>query len=400
VRATLSDQVVTSATVQIPAWGLPWADVETDTAELLGDNTVELQISDLTLAGTIVTSGAPYGRSRYRVVAGSGGWGEVIEAQSYTSDYQVLRSDVLRDAAAAAGELIDLDGVTGSLESHWTRQRGPAARTLELVSPRAWYVDLGGVTRIGSYPETTYTGDATRMSGTDLAAGRIELAPVSLVGLLPGALVDGLRAADIEVRFGGEGLRATVWAEHGASSRLASALDRIVQALTADRRLAGSWEYRVLQQQGERLDLQPVRTSAGLPYLTRVRARLAPGLRVEHRPGSLVLVTFVDGSPSRPAVTGGDDPDSPGWLPQAIYLEAEGPIDVAADGDASVDATGITTIGESSAEVLAGAGLGRVLREGDTLTLTGVEPGTSATGVTAVVTLGIGIPPLPSRLKA
>jgi hypothetical protein len=368
MRATLSGQVVTRARLQIPAWGLPWAEVETDSPEPLEDNTVDLQISDLTMAGTTVTSGAYRGRSRYRVVAGSGGWGELIEEKAYTSDYQVFRADVLRDAAAAAGELIDLDGVEGDLGNHWIRQEGPAARTLELVSPRAWYTEVDGVTHVGTRPVAEYTGDATRMDGTDRAAGRIELAPSSLVGLLPGAVVDGLTAADIEVRFGRKGLRATVWAEHGASSRLASALDRIVQALTADHRLRGTWEYRVLQQQGERLDLQPVRASTGLPYLVRVRVRLAPGHRVEHRPGSLVLVTFADGSPSRPAVVGGDDPGSPGWLPQAIYLEAEGPIDVAADGDVAVDATGETTVGESSSAVNLAAAWAPVVRVGDKIT--------------------------------
>jgi hypothetical protein len=382
MRATLSDQVITRATLQIPAWGLPWAEVETDTPETLEDGTVELQISDLTMAGTVITSGPYRGRSRYRVVAGSGGWGEIIEAKSYTAGYQVLRSDVLRDAAAAAGEPINLDDVTGDLGNHWTRQEGPAARTLELVAPRAWYVELDGVTHVGARPVVEYTGDATRADGTDRAAGKIELAPDSLVGLLPGAVVDGLTAADIEVRFGGKGLRATVWAEHGASSRLASALDRIVQALTADRRLAGSWEYRVLQQQGERLDLQPVRTATGLPYLTRVRVRLAPGLRVEHRPGSLVLVTFVDGSPSRPAVTGGDDPESPGWLPQAVYLEADGPIDIAADGDASINGS----------LVKAGAGWAPVVRLGDKIE-GAVVPGATGSVVIASLTRADLAPP-------
>jgi hypothetical protein len=373
MRATLSGQVITSAKLQIPKWGLPWAEVETDSPEPLEDNSVELENADLTMAGTIVTSGAYRGRSRYRIVAGSGGWGEVVEAKSYTSDYQVLRSDVLRDVAGAADELIDLDGVTGDLGNHWTRQKGPAARTLELVSPRAWYVELDGTAHIGARPAAEYTGEATQMDGTDRAAGKIELAPSALSGLLPGAVVDGLTAADIEVRFGGQGLRATVWAEHGASSRLASTFDRIVQALTADRRLAGSWEYRVLQQIGERLDLQPVRAATGLPYLTRVRARLAPGYRVEHRPGSLVLVTFVDGDPSQPAVTNGDDPDAPGWLPQAIYLEAEGPIDIAADGDVSVDAIGTTTVGESSSVVSLGDGLQRIVTEGRKVTLAGTQ---------------------------
>ncbi len=57
MRATLSGQTVTRATVQIPAWGLPWAEVETDSSEALEDSTVELQIADLTLAGTVITSG-------------------------------------------------------------------------------------------------------------------------------------------------------------------------------------------------------------------------------------------------------------------------------------------------------------------------------------------------------
>lgn len=380
MRATLSGQTVTRAMVQIPAWGLPWAEVETDSPEALEDNAVELQIVDLTMAGTAVTKGPYRGRSRYRIVAGSGGWGEVVEAKSYTSDeggggVGVLRSDVLRDVAGAAGEPIDLDDVEGVLGGHWTRQEGPAARTLELVSPRAWYAELDGVAHIGARPAVEYTGEATRMDGTDLAAGRIELAPDALSGLLPGAVVDGLEAADIEVRFGAKGLRATVWAKHGAPTRgLTASIGRMVRQLMADRRLAGSWEYRVLQQVGERLDLQPVRTAPGLPFLTRVRSRLAPGHRVEHRPGSLVLVTFIDGSPARPAVVGGDDPEAPGWLPKAVYLEA--------DGDVSLDGT----------LVKAGAGWAPVVRQGDKIEGVVVQGSPGSVVITALTRADLAPP--------
>lgn len=381
MRATLNNRTVLGATLRIPAWGIPWADVELDGGELLS-GAVTLAINDLTMSGSVVNSGRYRGRSRYRIAAGAGGWGTELGRKSYASDYAVKTATVLQDAANESGETLDATTTTGDLGNHWVRESGPAGRLLHLVAPQGWYVGLDGITRIGSYTATAYEGEATRMANPAAETGAIELAAKDLATLLPGAVVDGLSVVDVEHRVASETLRTTVWGEHGASSRLPAALARIVELLTASLRYRGVWEYRIVSQSGERLDLQPVRVSTGMPIIQRVKVRPGvPGASATHTLGALVLVAFVDGSPSRPVVVGFDDADSPGFLPDEITIDA----------DTSV------TFGAGATGVSLGTGLGRVLREGDTLSLTGVQAGGGTSGVVATVTVGL---PLPSKVFA
>lgn len=387
MRAEISNRPILRGRIHIPAWGIWWADVETGQTgepELAGEVTISL--NDLELSGTIISPPGTFrGRVRHRVAGGAGGWGRSVAARSWTNDAGVRRGTVLSATAQDAGEQLELATVSGTTGSHYVRAEGPAARVLHDLYPQSWHVDLGGVTRAGSWPETDYQGDATITDRTDLAAGRLELAPFGVADLLPGAQIAELRAVDvihhIEPQADGPRLRTDVWGAQGASSRLPSAVQDLVDALTAQHRYRGAFSYRVVAQQGERLDLQPERASSGLPDLLRVPVRLAPGLSVGWPLGSLVLLVFVGGDPGRPAVISGDDPDSPGFYPGSVKLDAS-----------------------ALNEVLLGDGLGRVLREGDTLSLTNVLPGpvppappSTAQNVTAIVTFGL---PLPSRVKA
>lgn len=368
--ATLNDRTITRCRLSLPAWGLPFAEVEIDGRDELEDNTVTLQLSDLEASMTVVTSGSWRARRRYRLIGGSGGWGEQIPARGYTSDLRVLPATVAADAAAAAGEVIDVTGLTtDSLGGHWTRQEGPAARTLELLAPQGWRVDVTGVTRFGQPPAVEYTGEAARVDLPDRAVGRIELAPQTGVSqLVAGVVVDDTAAVDVEHRVEGGALRTSIWAAHGATSRLLSGLARIVAQLTARYRFAGAYSYRVVSQDGDRLDLQPERSVTGMPWLQRVRPRYFPGLRVDHTLGSLVVVQFLDGDPARPVVTGGDDPESAAWLPETVRIDSDGDVEVA-------------------------GGIWPVLLNGQTVTISGVQGGAGVTG--AQIFIG-PVPPVPS----
>lgn len=370
--ALLGDRTITSCRLLVPAWGLPFAEVEIDGADELADNAVTLVLGDLEADLTVVTSGSWRGRRRYRLVGGSGGWGERIDARGYTSDLRVLPATVAADAAADAGEIIDTSGLSSdSLGGHWTRPAGPAARVLEQLAPQGWRVDLDGWTRFGEPTEVKYTGNAARVDLPDFAVGRIELAPSSGVSqLVPGVVVDDVTAVDVEHRIEDGTLRTSLWRAHGASSRVLSGLARIVAALTAPLRYHGAYSYRIVSAEGDttegqRLDLQPERAALGMPWLYRVRTQYPPGLTVEYTEssfGGLVLVQFVDGDPARPVITaGGADPASPGWLPEAVRIDADAAVEL-------------------------GDGIFPVLTEGRQMTLLGVQPGTSATGVIATIT--------------
>ncbi len=318
--AKLNGSVVTSCRVSIPAWGCWHADVEADTATVL-TGAVVLELDDLTLRGTILTGGAYEARKRYRIVGGAGGWGRTIAAKSEANDLGVKLSTVLTSAAQACGETMGTIPA-GTVGSAFVRAAGPAARVLDEVAPRGWYVDEAGVTQIGRRAAVTYAGGAPRTS-TNVAQGCIELAPTGIATLLPGAIVDGIEAVDVEHVLDGK-LRTTIWGRGiSDTSRLPSAMQRMVEAFTAHHKFFAPWEYRVVQRNGERMHLQVVRVSSGLPDLLNVRVRPGvAGLRAHPKVGGSVLVSFINGDPARPVVTSFDDADSPGFVSDETAVAA------------------------------------------------------------------------------
>lgn len=313
---TLNGRTVLEGRVHLPAWGVWTAVVETD----LSDQTTgaaTLVVDDVTLTGTIVSAGvADATRTRYRIAGGAGGWGRTVPARAYTNDAGVKRALVLADAARECGETMGT--VTGSVGVSYVRSEGPAARVLDDVAARDWYVDAAGVTQIGRRARSTAT-PAPHVLTVDAARGRVDVAPDKLAALVPGVVVSGIEALDVEHTVSGDGkVRTTLWGQS-----IADTLGRLVDARTEHHRYFAPWEYRVVRRTGERLDLQAVRVASGMPDLRNVRIR--PGLaggRAHPKLGSTVLVAFIDGDPARPVVTAFDEHDGPGWIPSEIALQA------------------------------------------------------------------------------
>lgn len=331
--ATLSGQTVTTCAVQIPSWGVPWADVEIDQPTQLSGS-VSLVVADLTMAMTVVSGGPWQGRARYRLAGGAGKWGNEIPAKGYSNDAGVKAARVIADAASACGETVG-DLPTGTVGLAWTRDAAPASCVLNRVSSESWYVDAAGVTQFGTRASSTYSGSATRLP-SDIAAGRVELAAEELSALLPGVVVDGVTAADVHHHVTDrQQLRTTIWgALQSDTSRRVTAWRKIFDSLSAASKWRGVWEYRVVSQVGERLNLQSTKASSKLPDLLRVRVRPGvPGARADHALGSLVLVAFVNSDPGRPVVVAFDDADSPGFVPTALELGAAPRLGVARIGD-------------------------------------------------------------------
>lgn len=353
---TLNANRLTDARLSIPAWGASYHDVTLD-AEVLLSGAVTLAVADLTVKCTVIAGGPAAGRSFYRLVAGAGGWGKTLPKTSYANDAGVKLSTVLGDAAKAVGETLDLSTVdpAARLGPAWTRPEGPACRLLELLSPNAWYVGEDGKTRLGQRPKTALKTAAARTSQLDLARGTLTLASDSIAGILPGIVVDGLEAVDVEHEVSAKGgLRSKLWGRRslGGNSRLLAAWRSISEQLDPDRKFRGVWEYRIVQQEGERLNLQPVRVSTGMPDLQRVYVRPGlPGCKATHKLGARVLVVFVDVDPARPAVLNFEDAEGGGFL--AIELDLAG-------GGAAVGRVGDTvhvTIDSSIAtQIIAPAG--------------------------------------------
>lgn len=320
--ATLEGVPVTRCRVQVPAWGLWWADVELAEPEALA-GAVTLAIADVELEGAIVSGGPADGRAGYRLVAGAGGWGRELPARGYADDAGVKIASVVRDAAAAAGEAVE-GAPTTRTGPHYVRAAGPASAVLNALAPRAWYAGLDGVVRFGARPAAVYAGSAVLVDRSP-AAGCYVFAADELAGLEPGAQADADALPAVDAEYELEGARLTARLYTGPrTSVIPDALALLLEALDPRRRYRGTYEFRVVTQTGNRLNLQPVRASSGLSDLLRVPVRLAPGLRAEHALGSLVLVTFVDADPSRPVVIAGDDADAPGWAPTGLVVGGTG----------------------------------------------------------------------------
>jgi len=329
IAASLNGNRVTDVRSTIPGWGVSYHDVTVDGNVTLS-GAVTLVVADLTIAGTILTGGSSgAGRSFFRLVAGAGGWGKQLPAKSYSNDFGVKLLTVLQDAATAVGETLDTTTIDpkATLGPFFVRPAGPACRLLEQLSSSSWYIGEDGKTRLGARPATTLSTKVTYVVPLDLARGTVTIASETIANILPGLAVDGLTAVDVEHEYSAaNGLRSKIWGRQGgAASRRISALRALVDQLDPDRAFRGTWEYRIVTQDGVRLNLQPVRASSGMPDLARVMVRPGvPGFSAQHMLGARVLVTFVDGDPSRPVVVSFEDAEGSGFSPSSVSISAGG----------------------------------------------------------------------------
>lgn len=321
----LSGHRIVTGRLYLSAWGIGWAEAVLD-AEVPLSGRVVLTLADLTFVGTIVSGGpGPTGRSAYTVAGGSGAWGKSIPRRSYANDAGVKAATVLADAASACGEPLAADSLPATrLGLSWARDEGPAARTLEIIAPAGWYVGEDGITRIGKRAPKAL-GLSASVTSIDRARGVVTVAADSIASIVPGAIIEGLEAVDVLHEISpGTKLRSTIWgAGTAVTSRRLTALARIFDALDPDRRFRGVYEYRIVSQVAERLNLQPVRVSTGMPDLERVTVRPGvPGTKAMHALGSRVLVAFIDASPSFPVVIGFENAEGEGFAPLAITVKA------------------------------------------------------------------------------
>lgn len=328
--ATLAGQTVARAMVTIPRFGVWWADVDLTTPAALSGRVV-LELGGVSFSGAVASGGPADGKASYRIAAGAGGWGTVVPAAAYSDDAGVKVASVLADVASAAGETFE-GAPSDRVGPHYARQEGPASHVLGDLLPRAWRVDFAGVTRAGAWPSGTYATTAPRVRRAP-GAGVIDLAVDSIVGITPGVVVDGLPpATDVVINLDSKRLTASVYYEAALPRRI-DALRKLFDALDPRRAYRGLAEYRVVSQEGDRLNLQIARSGTGLPDLARVPVRGLSGVKQMHALGSLVLVGFADSDPSRPAVVAQEAAGVPGWMPLALEIGAAPTLGVARQTD-------------------------------------------------------------------
>lgn len=326
--AELNGSACTSAHLTIPGVGLWYA--ECDLAEAVGlSGAVTLTVLDTAWSGTIIAGAVVDGRARYRIVAGAGRWGAELAPRAYANDAGLQVSRLIADAASEAGEPAPVGAPADRKGPHYDRPRGPASFQLNVLTPRAWYARPDGVVAFGARPLLTATG--LTVVDRNPAARAVTYAAVdSLAGLLPGLQTEFGTAADVELSVTAEGARCRAYASLEGGNARAQLWAEMLDAIDPGRAFRGVFEYRIVTQSGERLNLQPVRSRANLPDLARVPVRAGvPGVRATHSPGAQVLVAFIDADPTRPAVVGFDAPDQPGWHPLTLELGGPLPLGVA-----------------------------------------------------------------------
>lgn len=344
LSASLNGFRITSARVHLPAFGAWYVEASLDTEQTIAKGAAaKVVLSDLTLVGTVLSGGPEKGRSDYIVIGGKGGWANDLPKKSYANDLGVKLSTILSDAATAVGETIDLGSRSAEkVGPAYVRKQGPAARLLERHAPGAWYVDSSGTTKLGRRAASTLSAKVPRVSPVDHARGTVTLAPETLADLQPGVVVDGLEAVDVIHEISAKaGLRSTVWGKRGGGfSRRLQAFRDLLNQLDPDRDFRAVWEYRVVTQSGDRLNLQPVRASSGMPDLSRVPVRPGvAGAKSNVTLGSKVLVGFIDAQPSRPVVLAQEEVGAEGYKPILTTIDATTFVKLA-DGARLMPATG------------------------------------------------------------
>lgn len=329
---TANGRTITHARTQFAAWGVWYVDVTLDSPEAISGS-VDLELNDLRLKGTVLSGGAFSGRAKARIVGGAGGISRTVAPRGYANDAGVKVSTIVRDVADECGETFIAPSSSTSVGNAFARPEVPGGRVLELVAPRAWYVGEDGAIRLGRRAARSLPSSASILS-RDEATGVVTIAGEELAPLLPGLTIEGREAVDIEHEISPGKVRTRAWlARAGESSRQHEALRRLIVAAFPDLKFRGVTEYRVDGASGKRLNLTPVRQSSGMPSLLRVPVRPGiPGADADHAVGSKVLVSFIDADPARPCVTSFEDARSEAFVPDELRF-AEGTKGVARKDD-------------------------------------------------------------------
>jgi hypothetical protein len=343
--ATVNGLPVQSARVIVGNVG-PWHALLDVAADDLLSGAVTIRIGTLTLKGTVTEaySGSFASNQRCRVVAGAGGWAQIVRPRGYHNDAGVKARLVAEDAAREVGERIGtFTPAAERVGVDYARERTHAVAALEdAAGPGvAWWVDYAGVTHVGPRPAATADVEGYDVLAYDprsrVATLGIDDPSTVTIGALIARGLDKPRVVrELEIRADAEGLRATVWLGGGetAPDRLAGLMRSIIARAT-EGQLFGPWRYRVVRMVSGRAELQPVNTAAGLPDLGPVE--LWPGVASAHAeltPGSHVLVQFVEGDRAQPIVTHVAPRGASGWIPTTVTIGGESGPPAARQGDA------------------------------------------------------------------
>lgn len=261
----------------------------------------EIMLGDLRLVGTVIEAGSFGGVATARVVAGRGGWRRTPEPLSFQNDANLNSLDIAQALASSVGETVVGTGVT--LGAHWSFDTTVSA-ACNMDRLGAWYVREDGVTVLGLREDGAEVKSVVEDFDPARERATIPVEETALVSYLPGAIVVSESLADaLPIRH----VRILLTADRiyvEASSR-EQAVDRLAEHVTKRLRFLGTYTYRIIEQIGERLQLQSVDTIDGLPDQLLVdKAHGIPGVLSDCTESGEVLIAFADGNAGRPRVVG------------------------------------------------------------------------------------------------
>lgn len=383
---TLDGAPCQSVDLLVPSVGIWVAGVTTVEPWAATSPRASLEVGGAVLVGFVEQVETFAGRSIVTLVGGAEGWARNVPHQHHQGPVQL--SSVVTQLASAAGESLIFDAsLERELGADYVRPSGAGAGLLTRVLAGApWWVDFAGVTHVGARPARDVTGRIEVLESED---GTAELGFVGELDdvndVLPGCYLTDesrlgagvvLTITESCVVSSSAGLRALCRVSRSSTapaepSRLAALVASMAAQSDPYRIHArGPFRYRVYDQSGDELRLQIVRsdlTFNGLPDILPVR--MVPGVagfKATLTPGAVVLLDFIEGDPTMPIVTHYSPSDDAGFLPVSIEADAT---------------TGIKL----------GSAVGRALRAGDLIKITGaVVAGVSGT-VEGSIALGTSV---------
>jgi hypothetical protein len=340
VFAAVEGVRATAMRVHVPSQG-PWsvdADLESDAA-LSGRVTVK--IGELTLSGTVDAerAGAFGLQRRVRVVAGAGAWGRSVTPKNYQNDAGVKALNIAQDVAREVGEALGAFAPAAErVGAAFARTRGPASIALDRAAGTVgWYVDFAGITQVGARAGTPADPALVHVLAYDPRDRCLTLAVDDPRAVTIGTVISDVSlpeaqtVRELEFVVTPEAFRVRAWTSPAAS--LQAAFRELVGRLVADK-LWGAWRYRVVRMSGDRVELQSVRSAAGLPDVLPVS--VWPGVAGVHAtlsPGAECLVQFVEGDRTMPVVTHFAGKDGTGFVPVELVIGGPAGAPAARQGD-------------------------------------------------------------------
>lgn|GEM_PF-974693 len=346
-------------------WNAGWSGVWTAEITLISDEVptgscvITNDDGTINLVGTVddTLSGAFGERRACRVLAGAGGWQKMVRAQHYHSDIGLQFMAVASATASEVGETVTVlePPVLGP---DFVRRNGPASQIFAGIT---WWVGLDGITRVGKRPQPA-ADPSLMVQNWDPSQGTATFVCDVLVE--PGTVITDSRFGTLIVQSvedvisngavsGTLFLRAEAPTKAGAVNELMDNLATIARAAT---RIDYSrfYEFRVVAMAGDRVELQAVNPSDGIPDLIPVSVWAGTsGYKAALTPSSQVLVGFRGGDPQRPFIAFYEPPENDGWRPVELNLDATDKVSVGEQSQ-SVE------VGKTSTTVAVGGQAGKV----------------------------------------